>query len=145
MGRPNTALMISQSERSQLRSFVRSLSRPHSLARRAQILLLSADHAPNREAARSCGVSAPVVSLWRQRNQQRGIAGLARGTSSGLYGSWDRRVKTEIPAQISQGAGTMTPRTVDASWPSWRSRPTLKICESAFLANTGDSNDRGAT
>lgn len=40
MGRPNTALMISQSERSQLRSIVRSRSLPHSLVRRAQIVLL---------------------------------------------------------------------------------------------------------
>jgi transposase len=76
MGRPNTALMISQSERSQLRSIVRSRSLPHSLVRRAQIVLLSADGAANREVARRCGVSAPVVSLWRQRYQQRGIAGL---------------------------------------------------------------------
>src|SRR6266436_1314729 len=76
MGRPNAALMISQLERSQLRSIVRSRSLPHSLVRRAQIVLLSADGAANREVARRCGVSAPVVSLWRQRYQQRGIAGL---------------------------------------------------------------------
>src|SRR3984893_10234959 len=76
MGRPNTALMISQSERSQLRSIVRSRSLPHSLVRRAQIVLLSAAGTANREVARRCGVSAPVVSLWRQRYQQRGIAGL---------------------------------------------------------------------
>ena len=76
MGRPNAALMITQSERSQLRSIVRSRSLPHSLVRRAQIVLLSAAGAANREVARRCGVSAPVVSLWRQRYQQRGIAGL---------------------------------------------------------------------
>jgi AraC-like DNA-binding protein len=76
MGRPNTALMIGPLERSQLRSIVRSRSLPHSLVRRAQIVLLSAAGAANREVARRCGVSAPVVSLWRQRYQQRGIAGL---------------------------------------------------------------------
>ena len=76
MGRPNTALMISQSERSQLRAMVRSHSMPHSLVRRAQIVLLSGDGAANREVARRCGISAPVVSLWRQRYQQRGMAGL---------------------------------------------------------------------
>jgi hypothetical protein len=65
--------MITQSERSQLRSIVRSRSLPHSLVRRAQIVLLSAAGAANREVARRCGVSAPVVSLWRQRYQQRGI------------------------------------------------------------------------
>src|SRR5947207_2274129 len=76
MGRPNAALMITPSERSQLRSIVRSRSLPHSLVRRAQIVLLSAAGTANREVARRCGVSAPVVSLWRQRYQQRGIAGL---------------------------------------------------------------------
>src|SRR6202163_2922878 len=76
MGRPNTALTISPSERSQLRSIVRSRSLPHSLVRRAQIVLLSAAGAANREVARRCGVSAPVVSLWRQRYQQSGVAGL---------------------------------------------------------------------
>src|SRR5271168_1647344 len=83
MGRPNTALMISQSERSQLRSIVRSRSLPHSLVRRAQIVLLSAAGTANREVARRCGVSAPVVSLWRQRYQQRGIAGLHAELRSG--------------------------------------------------------------
>ena len=61
MGRPNTTLIISQSERSQLRSIVRSRSLPHSLVRRAQIVLLSAAGSANREVARRCGVSAPVV------------------------------------------------------------------------------------
>jgi hypothetical protein len=45
MGRPNTALVIGPLERSQLRSIVRSRSLPHSLVRRAQIVLLSADGA----------------------------------------------------------------------------------------------------
>jgi transposase len=76
MGRPNSALTISPSARAQLRSIVRSRSLPHALVRRAQIVLLSAAGATNREVARHCGVSAPVVSLWRQRYQQRGIAGL---------------------------------------------------------------------
>ena len=83
MGRPNTTLIISQSERSQLRSIVRSRSLPHSLVRRAQIVLLSAAGSANREVARRCGVSAPVVSLWRQRYQHRGIAGLHAELRSG--------------------------------------------------------------
>jgi transposase len=76
MGRPNSALTISPSARAQLRSIVRSRSLPHALVRRAQIVLLSAAGATNREVARHCGVSAPVVSLWRHRYQQRGSAGL---------------------------------------------------------------------
>ncbi len=76
MGRANAELMISEREKTQLHSIVRSRGLPHSLVRRAQIVLLSAEGKSNREVARRCGVSAPVVSLWRQRYQQRGIAGL---------------------------------------------------------------------
>ena len=75
MGRPNTALVISESERSQLQSLARSRSLPHSLVRRARIVLLSADGMSNRAVARKCGVSAPVVSLWRRRYQRDGWRG----------------------------------------------------------------------
>src|ERR1700747_1957856 len=76
MGRPNTALVISESEKGELRSIVRSRSMPHSLVRRAKIVLLSADGGSNRAVAEQCGVSAPVVSLWRSRYQRDGLAGL---------------------------------------------------------------------
>ena len=76
MGRPNTPVSISPAERSELQTIVRSRSLPHAVVRRARIVLLSADGTSNRAVARACGVSAPVVSLWRQRYQQRGLAGL---------------------------------------------------------------------
>jgi hypothetical protein len=55
-GKPNTALIISQAEQSQLRSIASSRRPPHSLLRRAQIALLSADVAAKREVVSSCGV-----------------------------------------------------------------------------------------
>ena len=76
MGRPNTALVISESEKSELQAIVRARSMPHSLVRRAKIVLLSADGGSNRAVAKQCGVSAPVVSLWRSRYQRDGLAGL---------------------------------------------------------------------
>lgn len=76
MGRPNTSVIITPAERSDLRAIVRSRSLPHAVVRRARIVLLSAEGTSNRAVARQCGVSAPVVSLWRQRYQQRGLAGL---------------------------------------------------------------------
>lgn len=76
MGRPNMSLTITPAERSDLRAIVRSRSLPHAVVRRARIVLLSAEGTSNRAVARQCGVSAPVVSLWRQRYQQRGLAGL---------------------------------------------------------------------
>jgi hypothetical protein len=48
MGRPNKALMISEADRPQLRSLVRSQRMPHSLVRRAQIVLLSDEGESNR-------------------------------------------------------------------------------------------------
>ena len=74
MGRPNTALVISEADREQLSALVRSRSMPHSLVRRAQIVLWSGQGQSNREVARRCGVTAPAVSHWRRRYQQRGLA-----------------------------------------------------------------------
>src|SRR5215813_13425365 len=76
MGRPNTALVISEAERRDLEALVRSRSMPHARVRRACIVLRSADGASNRTVARECGVSAPIVSLWRSRYQRDGLAGL---------------------------------------------------------------------
>jgi transposase len=76
MGRPNTALVISEAERRDLEALVRSRSMPHALVRRARIVLRSAEGASNRTVARECGVSAPIVSLWRSRYQRDGQAGL---------------------------------------------------------------------
>ena len=76
MGRPSTALGISDADREQLAALVRSQSMPHALVRRAQMVLLSGEGRSNREVARRCGVSAPVVSHWRRRYQERGLAGL---------------------------------------------------------------------
>jgi transposase len=76
MGRPNTALVISETERRELEAIVRSRSLPHAVVRRAQIILRSADGESNRTVARACGVSAPVISLWRTRYQRNGLAGL---------------------------------------------------------------------
>ena len=84
MGRPNTALGISEADREQLRAMVRSHSMPHSLVRRAQIVLLSGEGKSNREVARRCGVSAPAVSHWRRRYQERGLAGCTMSLGRGV-------------------------------------------------------------
>src|SRR6201987_6261682 len=76
MGRPNKALTIAEADRLQLQSMVHSRSMAPSLVRRARIILLSGDGASNREVARGCGVSAPAVSHWRRRYQERGLGGL---------------------------------------------------------------------
>ena len=76
MGRPNAAVVLSEQEREQLEALTRSRSMPHSLVRRATIVLLSAAGLANQVIAERCGVSLPTVSLWRQRYRTQGLAGL---------------------------------------------------------------------
>src|SRR6202140_3331381 len=76
MSRPNKALTIGEADRLQLQALVRSRSMPHSLVRRARIVLLSGAGQSNREVPRRCGVSAPAVSHWRRRYAECGLAGL---------------------------------------------------------------------
>ena len=76
MGRPNTVVRVSSAEREQLDSITRSRSLPHSLVRRARIVLMSADGVSNGIIAGRCGVSVPTISHWRRCWRERGVAGL---------------------------------------------------------------------
>jgi len=76
MGRPNVVVAVSAAEAEQLRSIARSRSLPHSLVRRARIVLMSAEGIANQIIAERCGVSLPTISHWRRCWRERGIAGL---------------------------------------------------------------------
>src|SRR5216683_6539316 len=76
MGRPNTVVEVSAAENEQLRSIARSRSLPHSLVRRARIVLMSAEGVSNQTIAARCGVSVPTISHWRRCWRERGVAGL---------------------------------------------------------------------
>jgi len=76
MGRPNTVVKVSAVEREQLASIARSRSLPHSLVRRARIVLMSADGVATGMVAERCGVSVPTISHWRRCWRERGVAGL---------------------------------------------------------------------
>jgi transposase len=52
-------------------------------ARRARIVLMAADGAANSRIAEVVGVSLPTVLLWRDRYQDRGLAGLGDEARSG--------------------------------------------------------------
>jgi uncharacterized protein YerC len=67
---------VSAAEAEQLSSIARSRSLPHSLVRRAQILLMSAEGTPKEVIAERCGVSVPTISHWRRCWRERGAAGL---------------------------------------------------------------------
>jgi transposase len=95
MGRPNTVVRVSSTEREQLDSIVRSRSLPHSLVRRARIVLMSADGVANGMIAERCGVSVPTISHWRRCWRERGVAGLHGELRPGRPRSYDdERVAT---------------------------------------------------
>jgi transposase len=102
MGRPNTAIAISDADREQLQALVRSHSMPHALVRRAQIVLLSGEGNSNREVARRCGVTAPAVSHWRRRYQERGLAGLHDELRPGRPRTHDDEQVAELIRLVSQ-------------------------------------------
>jgi len=76
MGRPNVVVRVSAAEAEQLSSIARSRSLAHSLVRRAQIVLMSAEGIPNQVIAVRCAVSVPTISHWRRCWRERGVAGL---------------------------------------------------------------------
>ncbi len=89
MGRPNTAVTVGAAEAAQLSAISRSRSLPHSLVRRARIVLMSAEGISNQTIAARCGVSVPTISHWRRCWRERGIAGLHGELRPGRPRSYD--------------------------------------------------------
>jgi transposase len=100
MGRPNQALVLRAEESAQLQALARSRSLPHSLVRRVRIVLMSAQGVSNRAVAARCGISAPTVSLWRQRYREQGIAGLHGELRPGRPRSYDDERVAELINQV---------------------------------------------
>lgn len=77
VGRPqDRSLVLSEDERGELERISRSHSTSHSLVRRAQIVLASADGEPNTAIARRLGVTNPTICHWRKKWFEQGIVGL---------------------------------------------------------------------
>lgn len=76
-GRPQTfTLTLTAQERAQLMALANSRALAHSLVQRATIILQSAEGASNVAVAKRVGVSVPLVSHWRRRYRDHGLAGL---------------------------------------------------------------------
>ncbi|SFQ23276.1 Homeodomain-like domain-containing protein [Pseudomonas borbori] len=60
-GRPKAELVLSEGERSQLQSFVRSRSLPAAQSTRARIILSSADGESNKVIAKQLGITQATV------------------------------------------------------------------------------------
>ena len=75
-GRPVAPITLRESEERQLRSLARSRTLPHSLVRRAQMVLACAAGVPGSTVARRLGVTNTTVGKWRKRYREQGISGL---------------------------------------------------------------------
>src|SRR5712691_11834620 len=89
MSRPNAVVVVSAAEAEQLGAIARSRSLPHSLVRRARIVLMSAQGVANQIIAERCGVSVPTISNWRRCWRERGVAGLHGELRPGRPRSYD--------------------------------------------------------
>lgn len=76
-GRPKKAeLNLSEQEYAELQILARSRSLPHSVVRRAQMILMSAAGYSNTAIAAHFDLTLPSVGHWRKRYLNQGIAGL---------------------------------------------------------------------
>lgn len=95
-GRPKAELLLSDEERLQLQSFVRSRSLPAALSARARIVLSSADGEPNSAIVERLELTKATVGKWRARFVERRIAGLYDEVRSGK----PRTIDDERVAQL---------------------------------------------
>ncbi|MBB3011373.1 IS630 family transposase [Cupriavidus alkaliphilus] len=100
MGRPGIKVEVSAGEREQLASMSRSRSLPHSLVRRAKIILMAADGHPNLEIAAQCGVTPPAVTFWKKRFVAHGLAGLHDQAKSGRPRTHDDEAVAELLSKV---------------------------------------------
>ena len=111
--RPAPPLGLRTGDRDELESWLRSRSLKAGLVKRARIVLLAADGAPNREIATPGGVSRPTVIGWRSRYGERGLAGLEDERRAG------RPRRSIMPGIV---AATLTPPPKQHGVTHWSSR-----------------------
>ena len=125
VGRPQErSIVLSEGEREELERMSRSRSAPHSLMRRVQIILASADGEPNLSIAARLGISHPTVCHWRNKWFEQGLVG--------LYGA-ERYGSTAF-----SGQGDPEPMMKRR----WLNSCTLSLRASPRLARTGRSARR---
>ncbi len=89
--RPAPALVLRFGDREVLEGWTRSSTVRAGAAKRARILLLAADGVGNRRIAELVGASPTTEIAWRERYQERGLAGLTDRDRPGRPGELDHR------------------------------------------------------
>jgi len=97
VGRPQQrSIVLSEVEREELERISRSRSATHSLMRRVQIILASADGEPNVSIAARLGVSHPTVCHWRKKWFEQGLVGLYGEARPGRPRTHDEEAVAEL-------------------------------------------------
>ena len=93
---------LSTAEWSELTRRCRSYTAPHAVVARARIVLLAAEGWANVDIAAEVGVHVDVVSRWRKRFWEEGIAGLADRSRSGRPRSFPAEVVAQVKAMACE-------------------------------------------
>lgn len=100
MGRKGIEVVVSELERERLLSMSRSRSLPHSLVRRAKIVLMAADGYTTQEIAMQCEVTPPAITHWKKRFVAQGLAGLHDEARPGRPRAHDDEAVAELLAKV---------------------------------------------
>jgi transposase len=110
--REATPIVVAAEERAVLEAWVRAPSTEQRLVERARIVLSAAGGTPSRAIAREVGCARGVVSKWRVRSAEAGLAGLSDAPRSGkpkTYGAAaDRRILALLDRPPPQGFARWT-------------------------------------
>ena len=147
-----TLLAITESQREELRSWVRRHGLSQSLATRARIVLLASDGLSNEKIAARLRIHRVTVGKWRERFRSAGLDGLADGQRTGAPRTiGDDLVEDAIARTLSstpKGAAQWSTRslaaatglsqsTVSRIWRAFRLEPhrvdTFKLSNDPFF------------
>src|SRR4029453_8034755 len=95
-------LVITDAERAELQRQVRAHTSPQRAAKRARIVLLAAEGAPNRQIARIVGMNEHTVAQWRRRFETEPLAGLQDRKRPGRPLVYDHDQRLRILATVTQ-------------------------------------------
>lgn len=93
---------LTPEQRSTLESWLRSGKTEQRLALRARMILRSAQGASTQEIARELGVWPPLVSKWRRRFAEQGLAGLFDAPRRGRPARYSQQTRGRILAVLDE-------------------------------------------
>lgn len=95
-------LVLTETERAELRRRVRAHTTAQRDVTRARIVLLAADGAANRQIARLVGMDADRVGSWRRRFERERLAGLVDRPRSGRPPVYGHDERLRLVATVTQ-------------------------------------------